>query len=100
MCFIENKDKIKNIINHKDYNKKNNNIDNLEWCTSSENTQYFYKNDIKRCKKVKRLDKYNNIINIFNSLSYAAKSINVRPENLSKMIKKQTLFHNYFWIWN
>lgn len=27
-------------INHKDYNRKNNNVDNLEWCTSKQNTQY------------------------------------------------------------
>ena len=27
-------------INHKDYNRKNNNVDNLEWCTPKQNTQY------------------------------------------------------------
>ena len=100
MCFLENKDKTKKIVNHKDGNKKNNHIDNLEWCTSSENTQHYYKTDVKVCKKVKQLDKDNNIIFVFNSLSLAAKSINVRPENLSKIIKKKTIFHDYFWTWN
>jgi len=38
MCFLENKYKTKKIVNHKDSNKKNNHIDNLEWCTLSENT--------------------------------------------------------------
>ena len=32
----------KNIINHKDGNPKNNHVDNLEWCTQSENMQHAY----------------------------------------------------------
>lgn len=30
----------KNVVNHKDNNKSNNNIDNLEWCTQKENIEY------------------------------------------------------------
>lgn len=99
MCFLE-KTNEKNIVNHKDGNKKNNHFDNLEWCTSSENTQHYYKNVGKQCKKVKQCDKDNNIIEIFNSLSSAAKSINVIPQNLSKIIKKRSIFKNYFWSWD
>lgn len=43
-----------NIVNHKDLNKKNNCVSNLEWCTVQTNTQHGYDNcaylSIKRIK--------------------------------------------------
>lgn len=39
MAFIDNKDK-KPFVNHKDENKRNNNVDNLEWVTHIENCHY------------------------------------------------------------
>lgn len=36
----------KEYVNHKDGNKENDTIENLEWCTISENTQHAYDNDL------------------------------------------------------
>lgn len=38
-AFVANPSKLPQ-VNHKDYNKKNNNADNLEWTTALENTRY------------------------------------------------------------
>lgn len=62
-----------NITNHKDLNKQNNNVDNLEWSTVALNTQHAYNyNAYKNIKKVKVTDK-NGKSRIFPSVSHASR---------------------------
>lgn len=40
LAFILNDDSEKTEVNHKDFNRRNNNVDNLEWVTHKENVLY------------------------------------------------------------
>lgn len=55
--FIQNTDKTKCIINHKDGDKLNNFYKNLEWCTTQENTHHAKVNNLvnygEKCHKSK-----------------------------------------------
>lgn len=65
-------------INHKDYNRLNNCVDNLEWVSSSQNKQHAYlkvENHISRGKSVNQYDKNGNFIKTFDTVSAAAKEM-------------------------
>ena len=50
-------------INHIDCNKSNNNVNNLEWCTNSENQKHAFKNGLNSSKKANEArwrEKYGN----------------------------------------
>jgi len=51
----------KEIINHIDGNKRNNNISNLEWCTHSENIKHAYKTGLKKPKSGNQYTENNKI---------------------------------------
>lgn len=75
IAFIPNPEN-KPEVNHKDKNKLNNNINNLEWATRSENMSHCFKNITVTCNKnkpINRIDKENhNIIQSYESIEDAA----------------------------
>lgn len=61
-----------------------------------------YKDEIKlnkiKTKKIKQLDKNNNIVNIFNSIKEAAENVKVHPSNISNVCNnKRKISKGFYW---
>ena len=91
-------------VNHKDLNKQNNCVDNLEWCTYSHNTKdainkgantmsgfnKHNKNKFnKKYGKLYQYDKNNNLLNIYNSTNEAHKQTGVCIRNILQCINHE-----------
>lgn len=90
-----------NEINHKDENKGNNMVDNLEWCTRSYNVNYGSRIEKQRktlIKPVAAYDAIGNFVQSFDSLAEAALFANVDGSNISRACKKEgRLSGGYMW---
>lgn len=76
LAFIPNPEN-KPFINHKDCNRANNRIENLEWCNMSENVRHGYKYNENRgttAKRVVQMDLKGKKVNEFSSLREARDS--------------------------
>lgn len=68
-------------VNHKDENKSNNNIDNLEWCTNDYNIHYG-SGIIRKSHGVVQLSKSHEIINKYNSILEASKKTGIAKTSI------------------
>lgn len=70
-------------VNHKDNNKLNNYVYNLEWCDNQYNCYYSH------AKKIVQIDKNNVIIKIWNSLKEASSFYNISHSSISACLNKR-----------
>jgi len=81
--YIENPNKFP-MINHKDHNRNNNTMENLEWTTYSENMIHFGK---KNGKTVAKLDINENLLEIYSTIKEASIKNNITSSNISNVCK-------------
>lgn len=85
LCWLPNPHHLPQ-VNHKDENKLNNNINNLEWCTISYNQRYSNGIEILNIKTGE----------VFNSIAEAAEKYNIDKHNLARGTTNNKIYKNAF----
>ena len=115
LAFLPNPNNL-SYVNHKDHNIHNNNVNNLEWCTSSENARHSYENNRRKNeyltkrkhvqqimvnatkKRVAQYDLQNNLIATYESAAEAARQTNINNRSISFVCRgKRQTAGGYIW---
>ena len=94
--FIPNPDNLPQ-VNHKDEDKENNSVHNLEWCDSKYNINYGTRND--RCSKpVLQYTKYGGFVKEWKSATDVEMNLGYFQNNISYCCTgKQKSAYNFIW---
>jgi hypothetical protein len=95
--YIENPNNFP-MINHKNHNRSDNKVENLEWVTYNENMIHFGK---KNGKSVIKLDKNDNIIETYSTIKEASEKNGITTSNITNVCKgKQKTAGKFKWKYN
>lgn len=89
-AFSPCQDPTKTVVDHKDGNKQNNMLENLEWVTPLENTK-------RACGiVVEKVDKENKIVQVFPTVIDAASDVNMNHATFRHSVLNQRIWFNGF----
>lgn len=97
--FISNPDNLPQ-VNHKDCDRTNNNIDNLEWCDNSYNAWYREKYGKAKSKPVLALNLATFKVSRFPSQKEAGQALGVNAVSINNVIKGRIKQPGGFWFTN
>ena len=85
-AFLPNADNLPQ-VNHKDENKLNNSVENLEWCTAKYNVNYG-KGALQRNSPVLQIDSAGNVVRQWNSIKEASEELGIKAQGISRVCRK------------
>lgn len=100
--FLPNPD-MKPFVNHKDGNKRNNTVSNLEWCTQKENISHAWKTGLSHThlnragKQVKQLSRDGRVLAVFPSMMQVERELGINHVCVSHATRKNATAGGYRW---
>jgi hypothetical protein len=99
LTFLGNPENIEQ-VNHKDGNKLNNSVQNLEWCTNKENQIHKFQNSLgnNHTRKIGQYDLNNIFIKKYESIISASKEINISTSSIRGVLtNKRKTSAGFIW---